>query len=60
MLTSIDKDGTRKGFDIDLIKKNTAFLSVTDNPEIIYSADALIIPGVGVFAVGMERLKEKN
>ena len=33
---------------------------ITDNSEIISSANAVIIPGVGAFAVGMEGLRKKN
>ncbi len=33
---------------------------ITDDPEIISSAEAVIIPGVGAFFSGMEGLKHKN
>lgn len=33
---------------------------ITDNAEVISLADAVIIPGVGAFFVGMEGLKNKN
>lgn len=33
---------------------------ITDNPNTIIKADAVVIPGVGAFAVGMQGLKERG
>ena len=33
---------------------------ITEDPEKIYSADAIILPGVGSFKAGMEGLKIRN
>ena len=37
-----------------------AKVAVTDKPEEIISADAIVLPGVGAFYRGMENLKERN
>lgn len=35
-------------------------VEVTDNPEKLSQAEAIILPGVGAFSDGMKNLKEKN
>lgn len=42
------------------VKLFTDDVIITDDPVIISSSDAIIIPGVGAFAVGMEGLKKRN
>lgn len=45
---------------LSALKKNDVDVIVSSNREKILSADGLVLPGVGAFAYGMERLKAKN
>lgn len=42
------------------LKRYSDDIVISDNPKDISSADAVIIPGVGAFAVGMQGLKKRN
>lgn len=43
-----------------MFRKLGADAVVSDNPEIISSADKLVLPGVGVFDTGMRNLKKRR
>jgi glutamine amidotransferase len=45
---------------INAFKYNEIDLLLSDNPEIILNADGLVLPGVGAFKAGMDKLKDKK
>ena len=60
MITIIDYGLGNLGSMLNMLKKVGAGAIISADHEVIAKADKLILPGVGSFDAGMERLKEKS
>ncbi len=60
MIAIVDVGMGNVGSVANMLRKVGAEAARTDQPEVLHAADAVVLPGVGAFDVGMARLHERG
>ena len=58
MITIVDYGVGNLGSILNMLKKVGAKAQASSDPDVLYQADKLILPGVGAFDAGMKKLNE--